>query len=107
VAKIQGIVIGFIICERHKTWIHVLNFAVSFGFREQRIGSQMLNKLFEKLSPQRRNLILIELRETNMRALLFFKQVGFLTIEIVRDRYDNTADDCFLMEYRIKQEVVV
>src|SRR3954469_24607477 len=69
-------VIGFMIYELHKTRLHLLNLAVAKQFRRRGTGEQMMAKLTGKLSSQRRTRILLEVRETNLDAQLFFRQLG-------------------------------
>jgi ribosomal-protein-alanine N-acetyltransferase len=82
----------------------VLNFAVHPEFRRRRVGSAMVNKLIGKLSQQRRNRILLEIRETNLDAQLFFRDSGFRAISVLRDFYDDTTEDAYLMQYRYRAE---
>ena len=76
-AEHEDRVVGFMIYELLKTRIHVLNFAVDRHYQRRGVGSQMLAKLVAKLSPQRRNRIVLEVRETNLAAQLFFRENGF------------------------------
>jgi [ribosomal protein S18]-alanine N-acetyltransferase len=102
--------VGFMIYELHKTRLHLLNFAVSSEARRQGVGSQMLNKLVAKLSTQRRTRILLEVRETNLSAQLFFRTIGFRAVSVLRDFYDDTTEDAYLMQYRyraVEAEVVI
>ena len=62
----------------------------------------MINKLVSKLSHGRRNRILLEVRETNLAAQLFFRTAGFRAITVLRDFYDDTIEDAYLMEFRYK-----
>ena len=98
-------IIGFMIYEAHKDRLHVLNFAVHPDFRRHRVGTAMIAYLMGKLSPQRRNRILLEICETNLQAQLFFRDRGFRAISVFRDFYDETTEDAYLMEYRIGAEV--
>ena len=59
----------------------------------------MVQKLIGKLSPQRRTKILLEVRETNLAAQLFFRNVGFRATSVLRDFYDDTTEDAYLMSY--------
>jgi len=104
VAEYDDQVVGFMIYELHKTRLHVLNFAVHDDFRRRRIGSQMIMKLVNKLSSQRRNRILLEVRETNLKAQLFFREAGFRAITVLRDFYDDTTEDAYLMQYKYEVE---
>jgi ribosomal-protein-alanine N-acetyltransferase len=100
VAEYDERVVGFMIYELHKNRLHILNFAVSPDFRRRGIGHSMVRKLIGKLSQQRRNRILLEIRETNLDAQLFFRDAGFRAISVLRDFYDDTTEDAYLMQYR-------
>ena len=75
VAEYDERVVGFMIYELHKNRLHVLNFAVRPEFRRRGVGTSMMRKLIGKLSDQRRNRILLEIRETNLDAQLFFRDI--------------------------------
>ncbi len=102
VAERDDEVVGFMIYELHKNRLHLLNFAVAPSCRRSSIGSSMLAKLAGKLSLDRRNRIMLEVRETNLDAQLFFKQLGFRAISVLRDFYEDTTEDAYLMQYRYR-----
>ncbi len=62
----------------------------------------MLAKLTAKLSLHRRTRILLEVRETNLAAQLFFRHQGFRAVSVLRDFYDDTTEDAYLMQYRYR-----
>jgi ribosomal-protein-alanine N-acetyltransferase len=99
-------VVGFMIYELHRNRLHVLNFAVLPELRRRRIGSQMIRKLVSKLSPQRRSRIMLEVRETNLAAQLFFKDQGFLAVSVLREFYADTPEDAYLMQLRYNAAAV-
>lgn len=100
VAEKDNEVVGFMIYELHKNRLHILNFAVHPEHRRTGVGQSMVNKLLGKLSHERRNRIMLEVRETNLEAQLFFKSIGFRAISVLRDFYDDTIEDAYLMQYR-------
>ena len=100
VAEYDEQVVGFMIYELHRTRLHVLNFSVADDFRRQGVGRQMVEKLATKLSPQRRTRVLLEVRETNLQAQLFFKALGFRAVSVLRNYYDDSPEDAYLMQYR-------
>jgi len=104
VAEHEGRVVGFMIYELHRTRIHVLNFAVSKICHRLGVGSQMVAKLIAKLSAQRRSRIVLEVRETNVDAQLFFRENGFRAVSILHSFYDDTPEDAYLMQYRYRVE---
>ena len=91
---------GFMIYELHRSRLHILNFAVHPQQRRRQVGQQMVRKLVTKLSPQRRSRIMLEVRETNLAAQLFFKQLDFRAISLLREFYEDTPEDAYLMQYR-------
>ena len=93
-------VVGFMIYELHKSRLHILNFAVSDGLRRRGVGSQMIEKLVGKLSSQRRTEISLEVRETNLPAQVFFRQSGFRATNVLREFYDDSPEDAYVMQYR-------
>jgi ribosomal-protein-alanine N-acetyltransferase len=102
VAELDDRVVGFMIYELHKTRLHLLNFAVAKSCRRHGVGAQMLAKLMAKLSGQRRTRILLEVRETNLAAQLFFRKLGFRAVSVLRDFYEDTTEDAYLMQYRYR-----
>ncbi|MCA9148737.1 MAG: ribosomal protein S18-alanine N-acetyltransferase [Planctomycetales bacterium] len=98
VAEHDDKIVGFMIYELHKNRLHILNFAVHEDFRRSGIGRQMNSKLNSKLSHQRRTRILLEVRETNLDAQLFFRAAGYRAVSVLRDFYDDTTEDAYLME---------
>lgn len=92
-------VVGFMIYELHKSRLHVLNFAVAPEYRRMDVGRQMIDKLVSKLSSERRTRISLEVRETNLAAQLFFKEAGFRATAVLRDFYDDSTEDAYVMQY--------
>jgi ribosomal-protein-alanine N-acetyltransferase len=104
IAEYEDRVVGFMIYELHKTKIHVLNFAVAPAFRHRGVGSQMVAKLIAKLSTQRRSRVMLEVRETNLAAQVFFRSNGFRAISVLRNFYDDTPEDAYAMQFRYRAE---
>ncbi|MBN1591090.1 MAG: ribosomal protein S18-alanine N-acetyltransferase [Pirellulales bacterium] len=104
VAEHNDCVVGFMVYDLSKTRLHLLNFAVARDFRRYGVGSQMISKLVGKLSSQRRTRIVLEVRETNLAAQLFFRSNGFRAVSVLRDFYEDTPEDAYLMQYRYRPE---
>ena len=102
VAEHEDRVVGFMIYELHRTRLHVLNFAVAGTARRRGIGTQMVGKLSSKLTSGRRTRILLEVRETNLAAQLFFRSQAFRAVSVMRDFYEDTTEDAYLMQYRYR-----
>lgn len=101
VAEHDHRILGFMIYELHKSRLHILNFAVANEARKQGVGSQMVLRLVDKLSQQRRNEILLEVRESNLDAQLFFKKQGFKAVCVLRRHFDDTEEDAYIMQFKL------
>lgn len=101
VAELDHQIVGFMIYELHKSRLRILNFAVAPSARRMHVGSQMVGRLIDKLSQQRRKEIILEVRETNVHAQLFFKDRGFKALSVLRNHYEDTAEDAYYMCYRL------
>lgn len=95
-------VVAFMVYELHKHRLHVLNFAVHPEWRFKGAGAAMVKKLVTKLSHDRRSRIMLEVRETNLDACLFFKRMGFRCVSVLRGFYEDTPEDAFLFQYRYR-----
>lgn len=94
-----GPIVGYMLYELHMKRLHLLTLAVHPEFRKQGIGRQMVEKLINKLSSQRRSRITLEVRETNLEALLFFRRMGFKAMAVLKDFYEDTTEDAYLMQF--------
>ena len=100
VAESGESVVAFMIYELHRSRLHVLNFAVARSHRRLGIGSRMMEKLIGKLTPDRRARIVLEVRETNLPAQLFFRSLGFRATSVLKDFYQDSTEDAYLMQYQ-------
>lgn len=104
VAEVNDRVVGFMIYELHKNKLHVLNFAVAPAVRRQGIGALMVAKLIGKLSSHRRSKISLAVRERNLPAQVFFRAQEFKAVRVLRNYYEDSGEDAFLMEFRVSDE---
>ena len=101
VAALADSVVAFMIYELHRSRLHMLNFAVLRSHRRLGIGTQMMEKLVGKLTPDRRGRIALEVRETNLPAQLFFRSLGFRATTVLKDFYQDSTEDAYLMQYAL------
>ena len=100
VAEHDEKVVGFMAYELCKSRLQLLNFAVHEDWRFQGVGRQMVEKLKSKLSHVHRSRIMLEIRDSNLGAQLFFQRMGFRCVSVLREFYSDTADDAYLFQYR-------
>ncbi len=102
VAELADSVVAFMIYELHRSRLHMLNFAVLRSHRRLGIGTQMMEKLVAKLTPDRRGRIALEVRETNLPAQIFFRSLGFRATSVLKDFYRDSTEDAYLMQYSLE-----
>lgn len=105
VAEYDEQVIGFMVYELHRDKLHVLNLSVHPDWRRCEVGAQMVARLVNKLSQQRRNKIVLEVRESNLPAQQFFAAMGFRVVSTLRNYYEDTPetnDDAYVFVYRFR-----
>jgi len=105
VAEHDQKIFGFMIYELHKSRLHILNFAVAPEVRKQTVGAQMILRLVDKLSQQRRNEIILEVRESNLEAQLFFRKQNFKAVCVLRRHFDDTEEDGYIMQFKLNAEM--
>ncbi len=110
IAAFDERVVGFMCYELQKSSIQFLDFAVHTDFRRLSIGRQMAADVTGKLSHhahQRRNCVMLGVRETNVDAQLFFRAMGFHAVAVLRNTYQDSTDDAYLMQYRLEWPAVI
>lgn len=94
-------VIAFVIYELHPNRLTILNFAVDPEFRRQGVGTQMIDRLVDKLSQVRRREIRFDVRESNLTAQQFFRSQMFRACAVSRAAYEDTGEDAYMFVYRM------
>lgn len=106
VAEMAESVVAFMIYELHRSRLHVVNLAVRRSHRRLGVGTLLLDRLAAKLAPDRRDRILLEVRERNLPAQLFFRSLGYRAIAVLKDFYQDSTEDAYLMQYLSSGAVV-
>lgn len=105
-------VMGYMVYELHKTEVSLLNLVVHPKFRRQGIGTLFLNKLKAKLTPERRQRVSYEVRESNLDGHLFLKANGFRATGIQKnffiDEYaeQTKKEDAYSFNYDVLNDII-
>jgi ribosomal-protein-alanine N-acetyltransferase len=103
VAEHREQVAGYMVYELHARRLQLLNLAIGPEYRRRGVGGQMMHKLIGKLSHDRRSRVMLEVRETNLPAQLFFRALGFRAISVLRDFYPDTPEDAYVFQHRYRE----
>lgn len=104
VAECRERVLGFVVYELMPHEIIVHNIAVSPLSRRLGIGRQISEWLVGKLDHHRRDRLLLNVRESNLNAQLFFKRMGFMAKSVIHGLYEDTNEDAYRFAYELKEE---
>ncbi len=99
VAERNEEVVGYMVYELHKTSIELLNFAVRGRSCRLGVGTVMIDRLKSKVDYQKRNRIVLEIKERNLGGQLFFRQAGFVCTSVLHGWYADTEDAAYRFEY--------
>ena len=88
--------------RNHKSEIEIYNIAVKNEYRHRKIGTKLLEKIFESAAEFNECKIHLEVRRSNSDAIKFYIKNGFEIIGNRKNFYTNPSEDAFLMSRTIK-----
>jgi len=101
IAEANNEIVGFIIYELYRENFYIVNLAVKENYRRQKVGSQLIGLLQDRLNPHRRTFINTNVRENQLQAQLFLKNLSFKA-SIVKDYYEDNKDS-YYFRYKLKE----
>lgn len=101
VAEHNKRVVSFLIYGLYDKYIEITNVATHPIYRNQGIATALITKIIDKLHPQRRTSIKINIAESNLSTQLFFQHLDFIAIDILSNT-DN-KEDMYCLQYVQKQ----
>jgi ribosomal-protein-alanine N-acetyltransferase len=102
VAEHNERIAGFMLYQLHKKRIHILSLAVHASLHRKGVGRALVERLKGKLSKGSvaRTRIHAEVRERNLEAQLFLRELGFKVVSVLQAFYDDTPEDAYLFEFK-------
>ncbi|NLY18684.1 MAG: ribosomal protein S18-alanine N-acetyltransferase [Clostridiaceae bacterium] len=76
---------------------HITNIAVDPDFRHRKIATGLLNKIFEESRERNIRGLTLEVRESNISAVLLYKKFGFTVEGKRKGYYSDTNEDALIM----------
>lgn len=92
VAKLNNEIIGFGGIWFSVDDIHITNIVVKKIYRNQKIGSLILNTLIDMCKNQVQKYITLEVNSSNIPAQKLYQKFGFKIVGIRKKYYNNTED---------------
>jgi ribosomal-protein-alanine N-acetyltransferase len=98
VADHQGKILGFAIYQLLKFRFYLIDIVTRADFRRRGVASGMIKYIKSGISsPYTR--IALDVRETNLSALLFFRHNGFRATNLNQRYCQETGEDCYRMYF--------
>jgi ribosomal-protein-alanine N-acetyltransferase len=107
VAECEGKIAGFLIYEMSKGGTFITNIAVDPALQRHNIARQMIQKLVTKMLTRQTRKLVIEIRETNLSALLCFRALGFRASNVLKNFYEGQNEDAYVLQYRLGKELAL
>lgn len=101
VVEVNEVVVGYMIYEIRKKSIDLLGIAVHPKYRRSGVGGALVNRLISKLVCGRRSRIMVLVRDSNLEAQLFLRNMGFLCTSVEKKYYKECDNDAYVMEFSI------
>ncbi len=112
VCEVDRRVVGYMIYGFRPRELQLWNLAVAPLARRQGldtrvgVGTALVQKLIDKLGIakpgyERRSRLVVDVRESNLAAQLFFKSCGLRAVKVIRNFYRDIAEDVYRFEYRL------
>jgi ribosomal-protein-alanine N-acetyltransferase len=89
--------IGYCVAWFLRQEVHLINIAVAVAYQHQGVGSRVLRFLMDLAKREKRDIITLEVRESNEAAIEFYKSFGFTPIGIRPGYYQDDEEDALLM----------
>ncbi len=93
----EGRVTGYIVSWFLREEVHLLNIAVTPSLHRGGLGRKMLKYLIDTASREHKELISLEVRESNNSAIAMYRSMGFVPVGIKREYYQGDKENALLM----------
>lgn len=100
VAEYGSRICGYAAFELRPCAVELVNIAVWPDCRRMGVGSQILTHLYRKATYHNRRRIVLQVRETNLDAQLFFRAAGLRCTRTLRNEYADIGEDAYFFERR-------
>jgi len=103
VAMNGGALVGYEVSWFLREEVHLLNIAVDAEHQGRGIGAKLVEFLLDLASSEHRDLITLEVRPTNDRALALYRRFGFERVGVRKNYYVDDREDAILMMLDLRQ----
>ena len=107
VAVSDGSLIGYIGSNVIAGECYIADLAVTEKFRRRGVATLLLDTLCRTLVSQQAELMTLEVRKSNQKAISLYLSFGFQTVGVRPDFYDDPNEDALIMTKYLKSKDVL
>jgi ribosomal-protein-alanine N-acetyltransferase len=93
--RIDGELVGYVICSRYDTVWHIMNVAVDPDMRRHGIATALLTTLVDRVGPDAQ--LTLEVRRSNAGAIALYERFAFRSVGTRRRYYADNGEDALVM----------
>ena len=89
VATFNGIVIGYLSCWMVEETVDIINVVIDKDYQHQGFGQALFSQMEEEAKANNCTNIMLEVKETNLKAIKFYQKQGYEQISIRKNYYQD------------------
>jgi ribosomal-protein-alanine N-acetyltransferase len=89
--------LGYLVAWFFRQEVHLLNIAVTASYQRRGIGGRMLRFLLDLAARENKEVVTLEVRESNWPAIGLYQAFGFVRIGVQQQYYQSDKEDALLM----------
>lgn len=105
IAKTKNKTIGFLAARSTTEETDIFNIGVSPKYQKLGIGGSLLNNLLERVRKTLVKSIWLEVRESNLEAIGFYRKKGFRQIQIRKNFYAQPVENAIVMKRELRNSI--
>ncbi len=94
-ARVDGVLVGYVICSRYEDVWHIMNVAVDPTRRRHGTATALLTEIVDRVGEDAR--LTLEVRPSNDGAIRLYERFGFLPAGMRRRYYQDNGEDAVIM----------
>lgn len=101
-ARLEGALVGFLVCHVVIDEVHILNFAIDVGQRRRGIGRSLLEYVLKDLHLRGVRWATLEVRRSNAAAQALYSALGFQEVGVRAGYYPDDQEDALVLSLNLQ-----
>lgn len=97
-------IIAYMVIRAKGKTMQILRLGVHPDFRKQSVGTQLVDRVKNRLNSNLRTKIIAEVEDTNLLGQLFFRDMEFKATKVLNDNRPDQTGRYYLFEYNLFQD---